>query len=449
MGMIEKKEDWSRGSREVRIAKRSFALGVVTCFALLAILTYVFGLGRFLTKSQYDEYKGLKDAYGKYYKMTELLGEEALAEYNPEEMNDDVLREVVASLDDPYAQYFTKEEYEIYKKRYAATYVGIGLTVGEFSDDESGDSDNAGDSWNYVVVVKLAEGGPAAEAGIQVGDIILAVDGESVKGATDASERISGEAGTEVELTIERGQDSGVVQEDGSIKYNLVRTKIENKVVSYSIIDAGLSDGDAAKTGADTDTDTNTDAEAQTQIGYVKISSFSKSLSKELKLAIKDFKNQGCYKLIIDLRDNGGGLTNQAYKVADYLLPASVICTETDKSGKETVHKSKAGDAGVEYVVLVNENTASASELVAAACQDNGIKIIGTTTYGKGVTQKTHVFEDGSAVKFTVKEYFRPSGEKVNGVGVVPDIEIESDTAAELEEQKIIKRAIKELGQNE
>lgn len=390
------------GNRHLMKNKNSkieiFIAGFICCAVLLLLLTKVFQVGAILVGSEYRTYKGLDKDYGKYYEIIELIDEEALAEYEPDRITDDVLKELVESLDDPYAEYFTAEEYELYMKHYKESYVGVGIAVADYED--------------WILIYKVIEGSPAAEAGIDTGDIITRIDGKKVKNSSEASAAMSGDVGEEITITVKRG--------DKEYDYTMYRAKIETPSVGWTEYDRNRG------------------------IAYIGISAFKEGTSKELRLAIKDMKNAGYTKAIIDLRDNGGGRTNEAYKVADMLLPEGKIDIEVNKDGKEVVNKSKPGDAGIEYVVLVNENTASASELVSAAIQDNkGGKIIGVTTYGKGVTQRTHKFSDGSAIKFTIEEYFRPNGDKVNGVGVIPDIILKDDIMADNE--AVLKLAADEL----
>ena len=158
-------------------------------------------------------------------------------------------------------------------------------------------------------------------------------------------------------------------------------------------------------------------------VGYIRISLFSKNTDKEFKNAVKDLKNKGCDKFILDLRDNGGGLTDISVEIADYLLPACKIMTDVTKSGSETVYNSDDKSADLKLVVLVNGNTASASEILTAALKENNAAtIIGSRTYGKGVTQISRMFSDGSAAKLTVSEYLTPKGNHVNDNGIEPDI---------------------------
>ena len=358
---------------------RPFISGIIVGIAIFVLGVLAIG-GGILGPSQNEYYKGLSESYGKYYKIIKLIDETALAEYDPEEINDEVLKGIVSELDDKYAEYFTAEEYADYIKRYSKSYVGIGVVV---ATTEEG-----------ATVAAVVEGGPAEEVGMQIGDVIVSVDGEKVSDSTEASDAILGDNGTEVSIT--------VLRDGETIDYVLNRTKIENKTVGYEEYDE------------------------ENKIGYIRISSFGSNTAKEFRLAVKDLRNAGYEKVIIDLRSNGGGRTEQAYKIADYLLPECTTIKEVDKAGDETVRKSAAGTLGIDYVLLVDGNSASASEIVTAAVKyNNGGTIIGTTTYGKGVTQMTTKFDDGSALKITVEEFFGPNGEKIDGVGIEPDIVVE------------------------
>lgn len=373
---------------------RPFIIGLILGGALLLGALYLLG-GRVLLPSKNEYYTGLDKAYGKYYEIIKIIDEEALADYDPEEITDEVLKKMVAGLDDKYAEYYTADEYANFIKRYAKSYVGVGVSIG----DKDG----------RVYVGDVVEDSPAEEAGIKVGDIITAVDGKAVKSSDDAVNRMAGENGTEVSIAVDRNGKS--------IDFTMNRGKVVSKSVEYKELDK------------------------ENKIGYICISSFKAGTAKEFKLAVKDLKNAGYDKVIIDLRNNGGGSTVEAYQIADSLLPECDILKEVDNKGKEVVQKSDAITLGIEYVVLVNENTASASEMVCAAIKDNeGGKIIGCTTFGKGVTQKTTQFDDGSALKITIQEFFRPGGKPINEVGIEPDIEVENP-----EGEEIIELAIKEL----
>lgn len=362
----------------------AFILGMICCLAVIVICTQVLGLARIVSRSDYEYFIDLSGQYGKYYQIMKLIGKDPIAKSDAGTIGDEEIKELVAGIGDPYAQYFTAEEYKEFEKRYLSEYVGIGVGVMQIEDD--------------VMIMRVFEDSPAEEAGFKEGDIIKAVDGEEVTGVDDAIDKISGEAGTPVQLTIDRDGET--------LTIDTHRDKIEQDSVEYKVYDG------------------------HPDVGYIAISTFRKDTAKDFKLAVRDLEAEGCDKFIIDLRDNGGGLTDESLEIADYLLPACRIMTETTKDGKETVHNSKASSADLNCVVLVNGNTASASEILSAAIQDNKAgTIIGSKTYGKGVTQITKVFRDGSAIKITSTEYFRPSGEKVNGVGVTPDIETDDSGA--------------------
>ena len=369
-----------------------FICGAVFCALMLFAASELFGLGRFVTRREYDYYRDLDDNCGKYYEIMRLIDEDPVAVKGSGEISDGMLKEMVASTGDPYAEYFTAEEYAEFSKKYAGEYVGIGVGVVQDGDD--------------ILVINVFEDSPAAGAGIESGDVITKINGEAPEDVDDAIDMLSGKPGTPVDVTFRRGEEE--------TEYRMNRAKIDQDSVVFRKV------------------------EGQDDIGYIRISSFIEGTDKDFKAAVKELKNDGCRKFIIDLRDNGGGLVDSGIGVADYLLPACTIMRETTKSGAETVYTSKAGSADIEYVVLVNGGTASASEILTAAIQDNnGGTVIGSKTYGKGVTQTAHRFADGSAVKLTVTEYFRPNGEKVNDVGITPDIEASDEEAMD--------RALEEL----
>ncbi len=345
----------------------SFILGAMACFGAILLCTQVLELGRFIPDGDYDYYTDLDKSYGKYYKIMEMIKQDPIAE-------------------SVHAEYYTAAEYAELEKRYMGDYVGVG--IGVVQDGEN------------IVIKTVFEDTPAAEAGIMVEDVIVMVDGETPANVDEAVGMITGEAGTKVRLTVRRGEET--------LDFDLTRQKIDTDSVAYSVV------------------------EGHPEIGYINITSFIKGTDDDFKMAVKDLKSQGCTKFVLDLRDNGGGLTEPSIEIADYLLPACKIMSENTKDGTETVHNSDASSANLEMVVLVNENTASASEILTAALQDNNAgTVIGTKTYGKGVTQLMHKFSDGSAVKITVTEYFRPNGETVNGIGITPDIEAEGEEVFE------------------
>ena len=392
--------DITDGEKNVKQPKRKlgwlvpFLLGAIACLAVILICTQLIGLGHIVTDEAYDYYIDLDKSYGKYYEIMKMIGQDPIAQSDPEDISDEQLKEIVSSIGDPYAEYYTASEYAELERRYMGDYVGVGIGVVQEDDN--------------IVVKTVFDDTPAAKAGIKEEDIIIKVDGKTPADVDDAVGMITGEAGTKVKVTVKRG--------DETIDFDLTRQKIETDSVVYS------------------------ELEAKPEIGYIVISSFIKGTDDEFKMAVKDLKAKGCTKFIIDLRNNGGGLTDPSIEIADYLLPACKIMSENTKDGSETVYNSDASSEDLDMVILVNENTASASEILTAALQDNKAgTVIGTKTYGKGVTQLMHKFSDGTAVKLTMTEYFRPSGETVNGIGITPDIEAEGE--------EVLEEAFKELAQ--
>ena len=362
----------------------AYLMGMVTVVVAVMIIANVMDYGTLISSSDLEYYHDLDTAYGKYYEIVKMIGEDPIATSTPEEITDADLKKLVASIGDPYAEYFTPEEYEKFYNRFAGEYVGIG--IGVTTEDDK------------IVIKTVYPDGPAEDAGVLPEDVIISVNGTVPADIDEAIELISGKVGEPVDLVVRRnGRD---------IELSMKNARLDIDSLSYSVLD-GYKD-----------------------IGYIAITSFNQDTDEDFKDAVKDLEKQGCDKIIIDLRDNGGGIMETSIEIADYLLPACTIMTDTEKDGTETVYTSDQNAADVECVVLVNGNTASASEILSAAIQDNnGGKIIGTVTYGKGVTQITHRFKDGSAVKLTVSEYYRPNGDKVNGIGVTPDIIAEGDEA--------------------
>jgi len=370
----------------------AFISGAVLCAVTLVLIARYTTLINYASTETWEYFKDLEKSCGKYYQILKLIGDDPLSDYEPKEIDDDRIRDIVAKTGDPYAEYFTAAEYEEFEKKFLSDYVGIGAGVME----EDG----------KVMVGSVFEGSPADEAGLKSGDVIINVDGKEPSTADEAVKLVSGDAGTEVTVRILR---------DGNyMDITMTREKIEQQSVDYS------------------------EVEGHDKVGYIRLLLFRSDTARDFKLAVRDLRNEGCDRYIIDLRDNGGGLTDECIEIADYLLPACRIMTDVRKDGSEKVYSSDASSADLECAVLVNRNTASASEILTGALQDNdACTVIGEKTYGKGVTQVTHKFRDGSVIKLTDSEYFRPSGEKVQGVGITPDIEADGDM--------VMAEALKEL----
>ncbi len=371
--------------------KPGFALGIIIggCIAaavFLIVLAVFKGSGMLSSESRkpssISEY-----ADAKLSAIEGLIQLHYLGEIDQEAEEEGLYKGLVESLDDPYASYFSADEYADQVEKVTKEYYGIGATLTK--DEESG----------MVSVVYIYEGTPADRAGLRVDDIIVSANGYE---ATDMSldefvDQIRGEEGTDVELKVAREGEKEL------LTFDVTREEIELPTVDYE-----MYDGD---------------------IGYILISRFATNTGTEFRDAVDDLTAQGMKALILDVRYNPGGLFHTAVEVLDMILPEGVVVYTEDKYGKRQEEVSDAEHfMDLPIAVLISENSASAAEILAGAIRDFDYgTLIGTTTYGKGVVQNTYPLTDGSAVKLTIEQYFTPSGENIQGVGISPDIELEYD----------------------
>lgn len=323
----------------------------------------------------------------KINELTGIVDSLFLYDYDKDEMADNIYKAVMSSLDDPYSKYYTAEEYKELSASTEGVYYGIGATV-TLNDD------------GYVRIVQTQEGSPAEEAGILAEDVITEVAGENVKGMKldDIVSRMKGEEGTSVTLTIVRG--------DETLKIDVTRRKIDSVLVAGKMLD--------------------------NNIGYIAISQFEGVTLEQFNNAFDDLKEQGMQGLIIDVRGNPGGRLDTVTDILDRLLPEGLIVYMQDKNGKrEEIRSDEECDLDVPCAVLVNGNSASASEVFSGALQDYGLAgIIGTQTFGKGIVQSIYKLDDGSAVKLTTQDYYTPNGNNIHGIGITPDEVVELDEDA-------------------
>lgn len=299
------------------------------------------------------------------------------------ELVDKAAHALVDGMGDPYASYFTVKEYEDYTASFNGNYYGIGVLIQ--NPDGTG-----------ALIRRVYEGSFAEQAGLMKGDKIIAVGSTDVTNVTgnELVSLILGDEGTSVELTFLR---------DGKkMTATVMRGAVYVKRVDYFVLD--------------------------NNIGYLYLSSFSGNAEEEFKAALEDFKARGIKKLIVDLRDNPGGSLYTVVHISDMLLPACNICSMQGKSTPDAEYfNSDESMYDFEFVVLVNEYSASASEIFAGAMQDNGrAKIIGVKTYGKGVVQTTYKLDsDHGWLKLTTDAYYTPNGTNLGGTGITPDIIVE------------------------
>ncbi len=264
---------------------------------------------------------------------------------------------------------------------------------------------------NVILIISPIKDSPAYNAGILPGDVITKIDGESYTGEqlNEASNKIKGEVGSTVKLEIVRNNQ---IKEIEVKRENIKINHVEGKVID------------------------------NTTIGYIEFNSFDEGCAEEFKAKLEELKQKNITSLIIDIRNNGGGLVNEALDIADFIVDKdSTLLITTDKNGKEEISKAK-NDAiiNVPIIVLTNKSTASASEILAGALRDNGkATIVGEKTYGKGVIQELLTLTDGSGLKITTNEYYTPNRNKINKVGITPDVEVDLDE--ETKEQLDIEEA--------
>ena len=336
-----------------------------------------------------------------------ILEEEYIGELDDERMLEMAVKGYVAGVGDEYTAYYTPEEMNQEYDTAMGNYVGIGIYM--IVNYEEG----------TITIVEAMENSPALEAGLQENDLITKVDGEevTVDNVSEISDKIKGEEGTSVKLEIKRGEEEFEVE-------------IERRRIEVSHIESRMLDGN---------------------IAYIQVLDFDGGVAKEFKENYEQLKSEGATSLIIDIRSNGGGVVDEAIDMLEMICDnGSTLLIETDKDGKETIIKSEAEPIiDIPIVVLVNGSSASASEIFAGALKDhNKATIIGTQTYGKGVIQTLMRLSDGSGLKTTTEEYCTPNRNKINKVGIEPNIVVE--LPADIEEltdenDTQLQRAIEEL----
>lgn len=369
-----------------------FAGSAVTGGVCAAVFGGAFGYVR-VSKSDYDKMSESYEKYGKLEQLYDMVDEAYYQQVDEDQVMEGVYKGLVSGLEDPYSSYMSADEYEAWKASATGEYSGVGIT---FSQDDDG---------NFIIV-SVQKDSPAERGGLKAGDIILAVDDKEYDDLDTIGNVIRGEDGSKVKITYVR---------DGSKKdVTLVREKIVQHSVEHEML--------------------------QGNIGYIGINSFIESTAGDFKAALEDIEKQGAEGLVLDLRNNGGGLVDSCVDVADEFLDKGLVVYMEDKNGKRQEYKAEDGRTELKTVVLVNEASASASEILAAALKDNGIELVGKTTYGKGVVQSTAELEDGSALKLTIMQYFSPKGNAINKVGVKPDYQVEDpeDTAEDEQLQKAL-----------
>ena len=334
--------------------------------------------------------------------ISEIIEEKYIGDIDKNKLIDGALKGMVESVGDVYTEYYTKEELEDFSATTLGNFVGIGVYM------------QADLEQDVVVIQAPIENSPAEKAGLKTGDQIIKVDGKEYKAKDidEMSDHIKGEEGTEVELTIKRGEETF----DIKVKRGAVHI---NYVVSKTLED---------------------------NIGYIYIETFDEGCKEDFLNAYNKLLTENIKSLIIDLRYNGGGLVDEALDIAELICDKDDIMLITvDKDGKKEVTKSKnAPIINMPVVLLTNGATASASEIVAAALKDNGkAEIVGEKTYGKGVIQELVYLSNGGALKVTTSEYYTPKEEKIKEIGIEANYEVKGIEEQERKAIEILKEKMK------
>ncbi len=323
-----------------------------------------------------------------------ILEENFYQPLSREDLENGAMEGMVGSLGDPYSAYLSPEDYAEYlQHNQEGAYVGVGVSL------ESKDG--------RLMVVRALPDSPALEAGIQPGDEIIAVDGESLEGVVngEAAQMIRGEEGSTVVLTIRRGEEE--------LDFTMERRALALPIVTEEIVER---DG--------------------RKIGYIKLEQFSQDAGAKVQGALQKLVDEGAEAVILDLRNNGGGILEEAVNVASVFIENGTVLTSEGRDENVKVYEAR-GNANEEIplVVLVNGFTASASEIVAGAVKDTGRGLlVGETTFGKGVIQNLRPLSNGGAIKFTSGVYFTPNGTNINEIGIEPDVPVTENPDSEEDE---------------
>lgn len=331
------------------------------------------------------------DTLGKMQMLEETIDQYFyLWDVEDQDIRDGIYRGMLASLGDPYSEYYTAEELNALMEQTEGVYFGIGAYIG------------LDEATTLPKISGIIAGAPSEEADLRANDLIYEVDGVSTYGMslTEVVSLIKGEEGTEVLLTIIREGESDYLE------VTVTRRKVETPTVQYEKMEDGMA--------------------------YIQLTEFDEISITQFEKALGDARADGMEGLILDLRANPGGSLNAVVEMARMLLPEGMIVYTEDKNGKRSEYTCDGSqELEVPLVVLIDMNSASASEIMAGAIKDYGIgTLVGTTTFGKGIVQQIIPFRDGSAVKITISAYYTPKGNNIHGIGIEPDVVCEFDGEA-------------------
>ena len=365
--------------------KRYKVYKIIMLMVIVAFITFLvtsIGMQEYFYGNNNKE--GTNEIVSEINNYRKIIDKYYLGEVDEEKLKEGAIKGYIEGLEDPYTEYISKEDMQDYLEDTMGNFVGIGIYMVQDTEE------------NKIMVLSPIKNSPAEKAGIQPGDYIIKINDVEYKGEqmTEASNKIKGEEGSTVKLEIQRKEEILTFEIK---RENIIVNPVEGKVL-------------------------------ENNIGYIAFSSFDEETAKEFKNKYEELSKQGITSLIVDLRNNGGGIVNVALDIAEYFAPkGSVLLYEVDKNNNEEIKKSENETIiNMPVIILTNENTASSSEILAGALQDLGIaKIVGTKTYGKGVIQEVLSLPDGSGIKITSEKYLTPNKREINKVGIQPDVEVE------------------------
>ena len=384
-------EEYNKNSTYYKKGVRNGAItGVIITFVVMGIICAVI-FSKYYEQKVYSQKTVINlgndgnEIAAKINLLLDLVDDYYLYDYDDDTVIENIYKAVMDSMGDPYTVYYTADEYKEITESSEGVYSGIGATVTK--NTETGD----------ITIVELGKDSPARESGMLAGDIIYSVDGTVVDGMDldTVVSMMKGQENTKVQIT--------VLRDNEKVNLDITRRQINYETVDYKMLDGNT--------------------------GYIQISQFDAVTTDQFKEALDDLKKQGMEKIIFDVRNNPGGRLDAVTDILDELLPEGLLVYTVDKYGnREEISSDADAELDIPAVVLVNENSASASEIFSGALQDyNAAKIIGTQTFGKGIVQSIIPLSDDSAVKITIEDYYTPNGNNIHGIGITPDMVVELD----------------------
>jgi len=387
--------------------KKKSSIDVESNFSLfeviiIILISVIFGIiiGYLITYSNSNLSRVRSDTYlGEIVSTYNNIVDNYYDKVDKESLTESAIKGMINSLGDPYSQYLDEESTSTFNESVDGEYVGIGITTSFMNE------------YNYIN--SILEDGPASKVGLQVGDIILSINNKDCHNVypKDLNEMITGKIGTSVKIKILRGEEE--------FTYSIKRSVIEIKNVTGRVID--------------------------NNIGYIKIDIFSSNSYEQFVSTLNDLEGKKIKSLIIDIRDNPGGHLGQARRVLDLFFDKKTVLYQTEINGaKKKIYAEDSDSRSYPVVLLINHETASSAEVVAACFKDNykDVHLIGNDTYGKGNVQKSVSLNSGTSIKFTIEKWLTPKGKSVTDVGVRPDIYVLEDEYYDLESDTILQEAI-------